>query len=361
MTRRNPIPPEDDVLRPNEDAYQDFEKVVEALLDEQTLLPFPVYRRLADLSPEEAERLRAVWPQISRQRRQNLLEELEVLTEVDYTLSYLAVGLAALDDPDGHIRALGIRLLWEEEEPALAERFLALALEDPDPQVRATAAGALGPYVYLGEVEELDPALFRRIVEALIGLVRDASLDAEIRRQALEAVSYASHEAIPGLIETALAEEALEWQATALYAMGRSGLRRWGATIMEYLEHPQPRLRAEAATAAGQMGLGRAVKPLIALLEDPVPEVRMAAAWALGEIGKGGEEVQAALENALQLAQDDEEAQAIEEALENFAFQSGIPEELLLMDVEEGRPTEEDLDEWLTLFGDDDEDEDDLP
>ncbi|HEY59046.1 MAG TPA: hypothetical protein G4O04_11055 [Anaerolineae bacterium] len=355
MTR---TPSQEEPLPPETNPYQDFEKVIEALLDEKHHLPFPVYRRLSDLEGAEADRLRAIWPQISRQRRRNLLEELEVLTEVDYTLSYLTVGLVAMDDPDGYIRALGIRLLWEEEEPFLAERFLTLVTEDPDPQVRATAAGALGSYVYLGEVEELSPRLFQRIVETLIGIVRDASLDAELRRQALEAVSYATHEEVPGLIEAALAEEDLDWQAAALYAMGRSGLRRWGATIMEYLEHPNPRLRAEAATAAGQLGLGRAVKTLTRLLEDTVPEVRMAAAWALGEIGKGGDTVYQALEKALELAADEEEVQAIEEAQENFVFQAGLMDELLLMDIGEGEVPEEDLEEWLDLFGDEDEDKD---
>ncbi len=353
------LPEDDDLMTLPDAEYQDFEKVVAALLDDKTRLPFPVYRRLSNLEGEEAERFRAIWPQISRQRRRNLLEELEVLTEVDLTLSYLTVGLVAMEDPDGYVRTLGIRLVWEEEEPALAERFLTMATEDPDPKVRATAAGALGSYVYLGEIEELDASLYQRIVDTLIGLVRNASLDAEIRRQALEAVSFASHPDIPALIEAALAEEDLEWQASALYAMGRSGLRRWGSTVMEYLEHPDARLRAEAATAAGQMALGRAIKTLMHLLEDPVPEVRMAAAWALGEIGKGGEEVYAALDKALALAEDDEEVQAIEEALDNFAFQSGaIEETMLLMDIEDGGLPEEDLEEWLAMFGEDDEDED---
>lgn len=355
------IPPSpNDALASEADPYQDFEKVVEALLDDKHHLPFPVYRRLSQLQSEEVERLRAIWPQISRQRRRSLLEDLERLTEEDYTLSYTPIGLLAMKDPDGYIRALGIRLLWEEEDPALAETFLTLATEDPDPEVRATAAGALGSYVYLGEVEELDPRLFQRIVETLLSIVRDTSLDPQLRRRALEAVSFAAHDEVPSLIEAALAEEDLDWQVTALYAMGRSGMLRWSSTIMEYLEHPEPRLRAEAATAAGQMGLGRAVKPLLHLLEDPVSEVRLAAAWALGEIGKGGEAVYQALENALEQAQDDEEAQIIQDALDNFSYQSGAVEELLLMEVEEGGIPEEDLEEWLDLFGDEDEDEEDL-
>ncbi len=353
-----PLPPEEE--REEEDvrerallAFRDFENVVQALLDNEHLVPIGVHYRLSDLEGADAERLRQIWPQISPQRRRALLEELELLLENDYTLSYRAVGLIALDDPTAEVRALGVRLLWEEEDSGLIERLVHLMHTDPDPKVQAEAAGALGQYVYMGEVEELSPQVYADLVQRLLAVVRNPKADAEVRRRALEAVSFSAHEDVPALIETALSEDDEEWQATALFAMGRSGLRRWDATILEYLHHESPRLRAEAATAAGQMGLGRAVNPLLRLLDDPIAEVRLAAAWALGEIGKGGEKVQEALIEAQRLAKDDEEAAMLEDALENFLFQSGLAEEMLLMDIME-QPWEEDIEDLLAAFEDED-------
>ncbi len=338
-----------------------FAELTEALLDETRLLPIQVHYRLSGLEGEEAARLKELWPRISLRRRRALLEELEVLTEEDLTLSYIAVGLAALDDADAQVRRLGIRLLWEEEEPSLAERFLRLLAADPDEEVRATAAGALGSFVYLGEIEELDPALFARIRDALLAAARDTSQPEGVRRRALEAVSFATHAEVPDLITWAYAQESEDWRVSALFAMGRHGARQWHPLVLRHLEDPNARLRAEAATAAGQMELSEAVPTLMALLRDPVPEVRMAAAWALSEIGQGGGKVQRALEEALELTDDKEERAFLLDALDNFAFNAGL-QEMLLLDVEEAPWDEDDLDDWLIEdFGfADEEDEEDL-
>ncbi len=327
-----------------------FEEMVAALLDEEHLLPIQVHYRLSGLEGEEAQRFMEIWPQISLRRRQALLEELEVLTEHDLTLDYRAVGLAALSDAAPQIRQLGIRLLWEEEDPSLAERFLQLLREDPDPHVRAAAAGALGTYVYLGEVDELAPALFRRIRDTLLALCQNPAQEEEIRRRALEAVSFATHPVVPDLIAAAYAQGQVAWQISALFAMGRSADPRWAETVMRHLQDPNPALRAEAATAAGNLALAQAVPTLLELLEDPLPEVRMAAAWALGEIGKGSDQVRQALQRALANAQDDDEAAMIRDALDNFDFNAGSSE-MLLLDIGEEDWSEEDV---LALLAEED-------
>ncbi len=60
----------------------------------------------------------------------------------------------ALKDPLSPVRELGIRLLWECEDHSLVKVFLNLLTNDPDLQVQASAASALGRFIYLGELDE---------------------------------------------------------------------------------------------------------------------------------------------------------------------------------------------------------------
>lgn len=333
-----------------------FEELEQALVDEQNTLPSWVWFRLSGIDGgEEEERLRALWPRIPLQRRRALLEELENLLEEDYTLSYFAVARAALEDPDARVRAMGIRLLWDEEKPEFAERFLQLLENDPDDEVRATAAGALGQFVYMGMLEELAQPLFDRIVATLLRIYHNTTLNAAIRRRALEAVSYAMHPEVPAAIQAAYEQEDEEWKASALFAMGRHGeQQRWGAIVLRHLKDKSPRLRAEAAQAAGELQLRKAVEPLLQLLHDTEASVRMAAAWALSEIGQGGQRVERALQQALQRAKDEDEASLYQDALDNFAFNAGANRALMLMEVEEDKLADLDedelFDELLGLF-----------
>lgn len=54
--------------------------------------------------------------------------------------------------------------------------------------------------------------------------------------------------------------------------------------LTEYLNHPEPQYRAEAAMALGSFNDSSALKPLADALRDESPEVRMMAAFALGQM-----------------------------------------------------------------------------
>jgi hypothetical protein len=77
-----------------------FRQMLDALLDEE--IPFnPRYLyRLSDLSSSELSELRAAWEQVSLWRRQALLEDLEILGESDYLLSFDGIGRLGLMDQD---------------------------------------------------------------------------------------------------------------------------------------------------------------------------------------------------------------------------------------------------------------------
>jgi hypothetical protein len=87
------------------------------------------------------------------------------------------------------------------------------------------------------------------------------------------------------------------------------------------LDDKRPAVRSEAVTAAGALGLKAAVQQLLEFLDDSDSQVRLASIWALSEIGGAG--VREALTNMLLNTEDEEEAQLLEEALDNLSFTDG--------------------------------------
>jgi HEAT repeat protein len=87
------------------------------------------------------------------------------------------------------------------------------------------------------------------------------------------------------------------------------------------LDDTRPAVRSEAATAAGGLELKAAVSTLLELLDDSDSQVRLASIWALSEIG--GNRVRPALTQMLKNVEDEEEAQMLEDALDNLSFNEG--------------------------------------
>jgi HEAT repeat protein len=100
--------------------------------------------------------------------------------------------------------------------------------------------------------------------------------------------------------------------------MGRSANERWKSQVLARLDDLRPVVRAEAAGAAGELELQEATKPLLKMLRDDDDDVRTAAIWSLSQIG--GERVAEALEILLEKTEDEDEAELLEDALDNLAF-----------------------------------------
>jgi HEAT repeat protein len=167
--------------------------------------------------------------------------------------------------------------------------------------------------------------------------------EASVRRRALEALGFSSREEVPVLIESAFKRQDPDWQASALFAMGRSNDERWADTVLPMLASENPRVRLAAVQAAGELGLAQARPLLLRLLEDEFDEaVAGAAIWSLSQIG--GEDVRLYLQNLLDNVEDDEQATFLEEALDNLAFTEDMASfDLLAFDADE--PDEIDLEE----------------
>jgi HEAT repeat protein len=121
--------------------------------------------------------------------------------------------------------------------------------------------------------------------------------------------------------------------------MGRSANSKWNSQVLNMITHEHPQVRAEAASAAGELEIKAAVPKLLKLLKDPDIDVRMASIWALSQIG--GARVRPALEAMLETTEDDDEANQIDNALENLDFTEEMNNLALLEIPEDGDDPDE--------------------
>jgi len=333
-----------------------FQSVIDDLLDQNKALTQRFLIRLSDLEGAEITQLKRAWPEIPVQRRQNLMEEVEQLSEDDTLLSFLELGRIALEDEEAAVRLPTVRMMWEYDEPDLAPIFMQMAESDSSQDVRAEAVIALGRYVYLGEIEDIPTQTLAQVENLLLRFV-NSDEPKQLRRKSLEALGFSSRDEVPPLIEKAYRSGDKEWMASALFAMGRSANESWQAQVLEMLESTFPTLRTEAARAAGELEISDASERLKDLLDDPDENVRAASIWSLSQLG--GEGVREILEEMYEQSEDDEELEYLESALDNLAF----TEDMRLMPLfdfpeAEDDSDNEDLYELDDELFDDEEDED---
>lgn len=298
-----------------------FKDVIAALLNSDTPLTHHYLYRLSDLAGKGLAQLKQAWPNIPVWRRQALLEDLEQMFERDYLLSFENICRFAMGDADPKIRFVAIRSLQEYGVKDLIPTFLRMMEGDDDEELRALAASSLGKYIYSGEIEELPQNMLKDIETRLFKVAggKDTTL---VRRRAVESLGYSSHKDVSTLIQRALDTKAEDWMTSALFAMGWSCDNRWDRVVLEMLDHISPKIRFEAARAAGELEITLAKPQLIELLEDADRDVRMASAWSLSQIGGTG--LQHVFVKMLDEIEYDQEAEAIEDALDNLIFNQSI-------------------------------------
>jgi HEAT repeat protein len=292
-------------------------KIIEALLDKDTLFPPAYLHRFSDIEDADIDKLRKIWNDVPVMRRQTIMDDIEELGESDYVLSFENFGLFALHDEDPKVRETAIRCLWDYDSRVAMRQFIQMLENDPVTEVKAAAALALGKFIYLGEIEEIPEKVFNDIEKLLLNKI-NSSDSVLIRRRALEAMGFSSRKEVVKLIETAFKSENDDWKATALFAMGRSADERWIPQIKSMLTSDNPALRYEAARSAGELEAKSCLPILVKLLDDEDDDISTAALWSLSQIGGPG--IQEILEKRLEDAQGEDEAEFIESALENLEF-----------------------------------------
>jgi hypothetical protein len=310
-----------------------FENIIDALIDPEKVFPPKYLHRFSDISPIDLAALRKVWHLIPEPRKITWLEDLEGISDSDTLTSFIDVGLLALKDPLPQVRELGIRLLWECEEHSLIKIFLNLLNNDPDPGVQASAASALGRFIYLCELDELPEKDRIEIEQALIPKF-DKSNPILLRRRAIESLGYSSTPEIDDLIRKAYSESDKKMVASAIFAMGRSANEAWKDIVMTNLQNNSVDIQVEAVRAAGELELQDTKDEILELFDDEGldQDVFLAAIWTLSQIGGPG--IQEKLE---ELADDpdidDETVELIDSAIENLVFNNSLVD-FDLMDIE---------------------------
>ena len=319
---------------------------VDALLDRLISEPDDVesvfFHLFSDLSAGDAQKVRDHWSSVPVARRRMVVEQLIESADEDIDLHLGRFLRVALEDDDVVVRVLAINGLWEEDGADLINQFVQIVQHDISMDARSAAAIALGQYILLGELEEVDTNLAFRAQEALLHILQDESEPIDVRSSALKSIAFSGEAGVRELIEDAYYSGNEEMRLSALIAMGRSADVRWRSFVHAELRNPSADMRTESAIAAGELQMYAAMPDLMNLLGDGARSVRLGAIFALGRLG-GSEAT-----NALKIIadEDDEEiAAAAEEALEEMAFFAnleGVP--FLEEDQDEGSNVE--LDPW---------------
>lgn len=304
-----------------------FHQLLVQLSDSDLPIPIHLLPELSDLDREGTEELREQWRSIPVLRRRSIMAELGKLAEENILLTFKAVNCIALKDEDSDVKRNAIDNLWECEDPALIAPFINLLRSDTAPEVRAAAARALGTFVLLAEIEAFPTEIRLDIEEALLQSLHQAQ-DDSIYCSCLESLGYSSRSEIQELINQAFQTKEEHLVKSALLAMGRSSNNQWENQVVSCLHHPSPQIRSESATAAGELEIHTAVLELIDLLEDVNQEVKHAALWSLSQLG--GTRATEAIISYSENVEDDDEAQFLEDALDNVTFVNGTPDLLIL-------------------------------
>ncbi len=315
-----------------------LQELIAAILDDESRLDPRFVFRLSGLTEEEFTEIKAVWPQVSVERRQSIFTDIEELANSDLLLEFEPLCIFALQDEAASVRQLAIQTLWDYEEPKLIPAYLKMLAEDEDQDVRSSAASILGRYIYMGELEELPPETLHTIEETLLETLKGE--DEEIVRcRALEALGFSSRKEVAPSIETAYYSGDNRWLKSALFARGRSADKRWGKLILSMLEHDEEEIQLEAIRAAGELEFEDAVPQLLDMLDSLGDEQLMAAIWSLSQLG--GEGVSEAFEYLQTRSEDDEVIELLEQAMDNLSH----TEDLQLFDLSELDDWDDDLDE----------------
>jgi len=312
-----------------------FQKTIDELLAGKKSLSRSSLRSFSDIDSVSLNLLLEVWPRIAPDRKRLLLEELQTLSDNDTLVSFDDLARALLNDSDAQVQAGAIRLLGECNDTKLIPVYLKILSSDEDSSARAEAASALGKFVQLGELEEIPKKTQGRVEDALLEKINSED-DASVRRQALEALGYSPRPQVVTLIESAFHREDPDWQASALFAMGRSSDDRWEENVLPKLFDENPRVQLAAIEAAGELGLTSAREILLKLLEEDENDelVVNAAVWSLSQIG--GEDARIYIESLIDETEEDDQVEFFEEALDNLAFTEDLAKfDLLNLDLED--------------------------
>ncbi len=164
------------------------------------------------------------------------------------------------------VKNLGL-LRSARDLPAL----LRAARNDPSPEVRAAAAGALGQIGGPGAVM------------GLLQLLDDE--EAGVVRRAQAVVLHAAPDAVRAIVRHARSTPSPSAKRAAVELLGALRDPEASELLVDLVDDPDPELRTKAVKSASAIGDPRFLEAFLRLLGDPAWSVRCQAATGLGAIG----------------------------------------------------------------------------
>ena len=300
------------------------DEVINNLLDSDK--PFnPLFLHFfSDISVDDLDKIKSIWPDVNKDRKYNLLMDLESLIKANTLVSCDDFGYFALQDNDPCIRSQAIPLLWECIDIKLISIFTDLLQKDSNLEVNASAAAALGKFVLLGELEEIPEESANMVQDLLIDEYIKSEIDFT-KQRILESLGYSSNEKVNQFISRALKKNDKKWHISALIAISRSANNNWGKVVVEKLTDLDPDIQIEAIKAAGELEIESAKEQIIEFMESSTPEeeLHIQAILALSKIG--GNDIKELFEELIEESDDDEKTDILERAIDNLDFANGMP------------------------------------
>ena len=262
-----------------------LESFLENLSDPSIPLSNSDFIEVSDLSPSELGVFARYWFRLSQERKRAILTTMVELAEDSPELDFSTIFKMCLKDDDEWVLEKAIDGLWEYEDRSVLPGLTQVLTSGRGPEVRASAASALGKFCVLAQEDYLVSADAAKIHAALMSALQDTDESLEVRRRCLEAVAPFNTPDIRDQICWAYQSDDLLLQSSAIFAMGRSGDVSWLPTLVKELDNREPALRFETANACGDLGEEDLVPYLVPLLEDDDYQVQVAGLNALGKIG----------------------------------------------------------------------------
>jgi len=240
---------------------------------------------LSNLTAAETATFAATWADVPSERRLTVVGKLLEMAHENTDLDFSSVLRQCLKDRDSSVRQSAIEGLWECEDRVIILPLCQIIREDQSPEVRASAALALGKFADLAQGAKLLRKDEARIQQCLLGALQDVEEELEVRRRALEAAASFNTEDIKAYIQWAYESEDTDLRGSSLYAMGKTGEPFWLEILVKELNSSVPPLRYEAANACAALEDEEAIPHLVPLMDDDDLEVQLSAVRAIGTIG----------------------------------------------------------------------------
>jgi|TARA_B100001971_G_scaffold77479_1_gene71431 HEAT repeat protein len=262
-----------------------FEFFLENVSDPTGHMSAVDFYEISDLSPEELGQFASAWYLLSIERQREIATTLVDLAEDNPELDFTAIYKLCLKGDDEPLLQIVMDGLWEHDDRSVISGLVEVLRSDKGSDVRSAAASALGRFPLLAQEGKLLVRDGELIHDNLMQVLEDEEEPMEVRRRCMEALAPFNTMEINQHITLAYESLDLDFRASSIFAMGRTGEVGWLPILLQELQNEEPTIRYETANACGELGEEDAVSHLILLLEDSDSEVQLASIGALGKIG----------------------------------------------------------------------------